>query len=127
MENAQGHVIQMNPNEAMVEFRLATVNTGEAEYADAITERVIGITQQAAAIDTPIPIQVNGVSYCVADGSGTAIAIGSRLMVKAASDGVAVVAAGATAIPCAIALEATTAATGVIKVLLTPNQAVVGS
>lgn len=127
MENAQGHVIQMNPNEAVVEFRLVTVNTGEAEYADAITERVIGITQQAAAMDVAVPVQVNGVSYCVADGSGTAIAIGSRLMPKAAADGVAVVAAGATAVPCAIALEATTAAAGVIKVLLTPNLPVVGS
>ena len=127
MENAKGNIMQYTSKEALTEFRLVTYNTDGVEFADAITERCIGVVQQAVATATAAPVQVDGVTYVVADGSGTAIAPGARLMPKAAADGVAVVAAGATAIPCAIALEGTTAAAGVIKVLLTPNLPAVGS
>jgi len=127
MDNAQGYGMGYTSLEALVENRLVTYASTGVEYADAITERVIGITTQAVASGARASVQVDGVAFCVADGSGAAIVPGARLMPKASADGVAVVAAGATAIPCAIALEGTTAAAGVIRVLLTPNQAVVGS
>lgn len=127
MDNALGYGMGYTSLEALVENRLVTYASTGVEYADAITERVIGVTTQAVASGARAAVQVDGVAYCVADGSGTAIVPGSRLMPKNAADGVAVVAAGATAVPCAIALEGTTAAAGVIRILLTPNLAVVGS
>ena len=127
MDNAKGTIFQYDSKEALTEFRLVTYNTDGVEFADAITERVIGVVQQAVATATPAPVQIDGVTYLVCDGSGTAIVPGSRIMPKAAADGVGVVAAGATAIPCAVALEGTTSAAGVIRVLLTPNLPVVGS
>lgn len=127
MDNAQGYIMGYSANEALEPFRLLTYATSGVEYADAITERVIGVSQQAVASGERASAQVNGVTYLVCDGSGTAITPGARLMPKASADGIGVVAAGATAVPCAIALEGTTAAAGVIRVQLTPNVAVVGS
>lgn len=127
MDNARGNVEGYEALEALVEFRAVTYNATGVEYADAITERVIGVVQQATASGADAPVQTSGVTYLVCDGSGTAIVPGARLMPKATADGVGVVAAGATAVPCAIALEGTTAAAGVIRVQLTPNLPVVGS
>jgi hypothetical protein len=115
MDNANGTIRAVTAAEALVAYRL--VNP-DGTYSDAITERPLGVVQFDVANAEVASAQVNGITYLDCDGSGTAITVGALLMPKASSDGLGIVAVGATAIPCAEALEATTSATGRIQVQL---------
>jgi hypothetical protein len=124
MDNANGTIRAVTAAEALVAYRL--VNT-DGTYSDAITERPLGVNQFVVANAEVASAQIDGVSYLDCDGSGTAITVGALLMPKASSDGLGVVATGATAIPCARALEATTSATGRIQIQFLPGLPALGA
>ena len=124
MENPNGRIVGVTAGEALVAYRLVNA---DGTFSDAITERPLGILQFDAASGADASAQVDGFSYLDCDGSGTPITVGALLMPKASSDGLGIVAAGATAIPCARALEATTSATGRIIVQFLPGLPALGA
>ena len=127
MENAEGRIIGVTAAEALVACRLVTPASSAVTYSDAITERPLGIVQFSVANTERASVQIDGTSYLDCDGSGTAITVGALLMPKASSDGLGIVAVGATAIPCVRALEATTSATGRILVQILPGLPALGA
>ena len=83
--------------------------TAAGLMADAVTERVIGITYGSeTASGDEATVAVGDECFCKVDGSGTAIAK-FDLLAPSATDGTLVKDGGtATHVPCAIALEAAT-------------------
>lgn len=120
---AQGNYISPETaGEAIPQFRAVTISSGEVIMADAVTERVYGVSYRSAGNGEEIGIVTAGTCFCRVDGSGTAIAKGD-ILTPSATDGVLVKNAGtATHVPCAIAVEAASAATTIL-VQLTPGLA----
>lgn len=107
--------------EALVARRVVTWNSDGVEYADATTEEVLGVTRFDVASGDDASITLFGVVQVTVDGSGTAIAPGTKLMPKATADGVLVAHTG-TAIKAATALEAATGSADVIWARLHTEQ-----
>lgn len=102
--SAQGYNTKsLAVTEAVPEHRAVTA---AGAMADAVTERVYGITYgSATASGDNATIVLGGKCYCQVDGSGTEISEGD-LLAPSSTDGTLVKDGGtATHIPCAIALE----------------------
>lgn len=101
--------------------RAVTLDSTENQVVatSAITQVVTGMSLQSAASGELVPIQTHGEAKAVLGTGGATL--GAQLMPEASGSGKLVVAAGATAVSCAIALEAGSA-DETIRVRLTgPN------
>lgn len=116
----KGTVIAYVSGEALTEGRCVTYNTtdDDIEYADAVTEKVLGIVTADKGSGEKTPVQVDGIyENAIADGSGTEIEPGMHLMPKAGADGVLVAHDGnANSVYAAKALDGTTDSAGRIRV-----------
>jgi hypothetical protein len=121
-----GYNVSYPVGEAVVRYRAVIYNTSDddVEYADAVTEAIIGITQDDQdTVADKVAVRVAGVSYATVDGSGTAIEPDTLLMPEASSDGLLVAHDGSTnSRYVAKALEASSADGDVIRVLLINHQ-----
>lgn len=127
MENTGGRIFGRTAGAAVLACRLVVPSGATVIHTTAITQRPAGACVLSAADTEQTSVKADGYVYLDCDGSGTAIVADvTRLMPKASGAGFAIAAVGATAVPCAIARESTTSATGRILVQLTPGLPALG-
>lgn len=109
---------------AISQFAAVEFASGKVTATDAVGDTVFGIAQESADADgDEITVRVQGVSQCLVDGTGTAIAVGDDLMPEGSGSGKLTAHSGTTGDTFAArALEASTADGDIIQVLLYDRQ-----
>jgi hypothetical protein len=93
---------------------------GQVVATSAITDAAIGVALHAASSGEPVAVQTTGIAKVTA--SATSVAVGVQVMPTASGAGKCVLAAGATALSCGLALATAGADGDIVEVLLaTPN------